>query len=89
MAALFDAAIGLRVRNAGYRAVLRREWSEEISNQTATSDFRNMVNANLLTQRGAKRGTFYTAAPVLTEIRARVRQSRRPIDTSTLFTPTG
>jgi hypothetical protein len=87
MAALLDAAIGLRVRNAGYRAVLRRQWDEEISNQVATIDLRNMVNSGLLEQRGAKRGTFYVASPVLKDIRTRVRQSRQPIDTSELFTP--
>jgi len=86
MAALLDAAIGLRIRNAGYRAVLRREWHEEISNQVATIDLRNMVQSGLLEQRGAKRGTFYVGSPVLQEIRLRVRQSRQPIDTSELFT---
>jgi len=87
MAALLDAAIGLRIRNAGYRAVLRREWHEEISNQVATIDLRNMVQSGLLEQRGAKRGTFYVGSPVLQEMRLRVRQSRQPIDTSELFTP--
>jgi len=87
MAALLDAAIGLRVRNSGYRTLLRRGWAEEISNQVATIDLRRMVESGLLQQRGAKRGTFYVASPVLNEIRARVQQSRQPIDTSELFTP--
>jgi Fic family protein len=87
MAALLDAAIGLRVRNAAYRAVLRREWQEEISNQVATNDLRLMVNAGLLEQRGAKRGTYYVGSPVLREIRQEVRRSRATIDTTRLFVP--
>ena len=87
MAALLDAAIGLRVRNAAYRAVLRREWQEEISNQVATNDLRLMVNAGLLEQRGAKRGTYYVGSPVLREIRAEVRRGRATIDTTRLFVP--
>ena len=87
MAALLDAAIGLRVRNASYRAVLRRGWNEEISNQVATTDLRSMVASGLLVQHGAKRGTSYLRSPVLDEIRLRVRQQRQSIDTSKLFTP--
>jgi hypothetical protein len=87
MAALLDATMGLRVRNAGYRAALRREWGEEISNQVATIDLRRMVNAGLLVQMGTKRGTFYLPSDVLRNIRSRARQSRRRIDTSSLFTP--
>ena len=87
MAALLDAAIGLRVRNAGYRAVLRREWQEEISNQVATIDLRNMVHAGLLEQHGTKRGTYYVGSPVLREIRHQVQRSRQQIDTTALFKP--
>jgi hypothetical protein len=47
MAALFEAALGLRIRNSSYRAALE-SWEEEISNQAATSDLRAMVNAGLL-----------------------------------------
>lgn len=85
MAALLDAALGLRVRNSGYRAVLRRGWQEEISNQVATLDLRNMVKAGLLEQHGTKRGTYYVGSGVLREIRDRARQGRTPIDTTGLF----
>jgi Fic family protein len=85
-AALFDATIGLRVRNASYRAQLRG-WDEPISNQVATTDLRAMVNAGLLVARGRNRGAFYEAAPPLLQIRATVRASRRPIDTLRLFDP--
>ena len=87
MAALLDAAIGLRIRNAAYRSVLRHGWQEEISNQVATNDLRHMVNAGLLEQRGTKRGTYYVGSPVLREIREEVRRSRAPIDTTRLFVP--
>lgn len=85
MTALFDATLGLRVRNSSYRAGLRRFESEEISNQVATSDLRAMVTAGLLDQRGKKRGTFYVAEDPLVEIRRRVREGREPLDASGLF----
>jgi Fic family protein len=84
LAALFDAVIGLRVRNGIYRATLL-DWDEGISNQTATSDLRAMVNAGLLKQHGVKRGTYYMAGEPLIEIRRSVRESREPIDASGIF----
>ncbi|MGQ0717101.1 MAG: Fic family protein [Pseudonocardiales bacterium] len=86
MAAIFDAAIGLRVRNSSYRALLR-DWGEEISHQVATTDLRAMVNAGLLRAHGRNRGAYYDAADPLRSIRIQARSSRRPIDTSTLFNP--
>lgn len=85
-AALFDATIGLQVRNSGYRALLRG-WGEEISNQVATSDLRAMVNAGLLRAHGRNRGAYYDAAEPLQTVRGSARESRTPIDTSTLFDP--
>jgi Fic family protein len=87
MAALLDATIGLRVRNASYRAQLR-SWDEAISNQVATTDLRAMVKAGLLQPQGRNRGAFYQAAAPLATVRTEVRRSRRPIDTSRLFDPT-
>ena len=85
IAAMFDASLGLRVRNAGYRAVLRRQWSEEISNQVATNDLRAMVNAGLLVQNGAKRGTTYSASPQLKALRTDLLRSRQPISAARIF----
>lgn len=82
---LFDATLGLRVRNASYRSILKRFEKEEISNQVATGDLRALVAAGLLEQRGKKRGTFYVAGPPLSEIRERVRGGRQPLDASSLF----
>lgn len=87
-AALFDAAIGLRVRNSSYRAQLRG-WGEEISNQVATTDLRAMVNAGLLQAHGRNRGAHYDAAEPLRTIRTQARSARQPIDTSALFTLDG
>jgi Fic family protein len=85
-AALLDATIGLRVRNASYRAHLRG-WEEPISNQVATTDLRAMVNAGLLIARGRNRGAYYEAAAPLLTVRGAVRAERRPIDASRLFDP--
>lgn len=86
MGALFDATLGLRVRNSGYRATVKQN-GEEISNQIATLDLRAMVKANLLEQRGRNRGSYYVSAPPLVEIRNRIRKGRQPVDTSNLFVP--
>jgi len=82
--ALFDATIGLRVRNSSYRLTLAGQ-SEGISNQVATGDLRAMVAAGLLDQLGAKRGTYYRAAEPLRQILAEARADRTPIDASSLF----
>lgn len=84
ISALFDAAIGLRIRNSSYRVALKGN-DEEISNQLATSDLRSMVQAGLLKQLGAKRGTYYQAADPLAAIAARVRGNRKDLDASSLF----
>ena len=47
LGALFDATIGMRVRNASYRSTLKMS-DEEITNQAATDDLRAMVRAGLL-----------------------------------------
>ena len=85
VAALFDASLGLKVRN-GYRATLE-EWGEDVANQTATNDLRNMVRAKVLTQHGSKRGTYYVGSDQLCDVHLRARQSRKPIDIADLFSP--
>jgi Fic family protein len=84
MAALFDATLGLRVRNASYRAALD-EWQESISSQTASDDLRAMVNAGLLYKRGEKRGTYYVAGDPLTAVAEEVRAHRQRLSASELF----
>jgi Fic family protein len=84
ISALFDAAIGMRVRNSSYRFTLKG-YDEEISNQLATGDLGAMVRAGLLKRLGAKRGTYYQAAEPLMEIAASVRRNRKTLDASSLF----
>jgi len=82
---LFDATIGLRIRNASYRRDVELVEMEEITNQVATNDLRKIVDAGLLRQRGSKRGTYYVASDDLVAIRERVRANRPPIDATSLF----
>jgi Fic family protein len=85
MAALYDATVGLSVRNASYRATLRTSWDREISNQLATGDLRAMARTGLLEQHGAKRGAYYRAGKPLLEIHTQARSERTPIDADALF----
>jgi Fic family protein len=85
---LFDAAIGLRIRNASYRRDVELVEGEEITNQVATNDLRKLVEAGLVIQRGAKRGTHYVASDELAAIRERARAGRRPIEATSLFATT-
>ena len=55
LSALFEATVGMRVRNASYRAALKM-LDEEIANQGATDDLRAMVNAGLLERFGPGAG---------------------------------
>jgi len=82
--ALFDAAQRLRVRNATYR-VSFAESGEELSEQTATRDLRQLVEAGLLIPNGASRGRFYVASSRLAKIRQAIVRDRDPRDDSDLF----
>ncbi len=82
--ALFDATVGMRVRNASYRTALKAA-DREISNQSVTDDLRAMVDAGLLQRFGSRRGTYYQAADPLRALRLQIRKSRTPIDSSSLF----
>src|SRR2546423_2616244 len=81
---LFDAASGLRVRNATYRAGLA-EAGEEITDQTASRDLRDLVSAGALASRGQARGRYYVASPDLAAIRARIVSARDRRDDSDPF----
>lgn len=85
---LFDATIGLRIRNSSYRRDVELAELEEITNQVATNDLKKMVNAGLLYQRGSKRGTYYVRTEILEAIRDRVRADRQRLDASSLFVTT-
>ncbi|MFT4052833.1 MAG: Fic family protein [Microbacterium sp.] len=81
---LFDAAYGFRVRRATYIAALK-DGGEEISENTATRDFKVLVDAGLLDAHGDKRGRIYTAAEPLREVRARARAMQAPRDETDPF----
>ncbi|MGD0455297.1 MAG: Fic family protein [Solirubrobacteraceae bacterium] len=84
LSALFDATIGMKVRNSSYRSALKLS-DDEITNQAATDDLRAMVQAGLLERFGARRGSFYQAADPLKAIWDEVRRSRAPINANSLF----
>jgi Fic family protein len=78
VAALMDAAIGLRIRNGAYRKAVSVSQAEEISELTATRDLKALVASNLLDPVGERRGRYYVASP---ELRARwtaIRNERPP-----------
>lgn len=85
MGSLFDAALGLRIRNASHRKSVEMVEQEQISQQVATNDLREMVKAGLIQQEGAKRGTYYVATRLLAEVRNGIRAAQQPIDASGLF----
>ena len=70
--ALFDAAMGWRVRNVSYRN------AAEISENLASRDLKILSDHGLIIAQGERRGRFYVAASRLADIRAKVRE-RRPI----------
>lgn len=84
IALLFDAAMGLRVRNVTYRA-LAAEMDEEISEQTAGRDLRQFVDAGLLVAHGEKRGRHYVRSRTLFELRQTIIDARDPRDMSDPF----
>ncbi len=60
---LLEAAFGARVRNASYRV------STDVSNNLASRDLKQLVDAGLLEAKGEKRGRHYVAAAPVREIR--------------------
>lgn len=84
MNVLFDAAVGLRVRNSTYRAGLK-EADEEITEQTASRDLKQLVDLDLLVARGERRGRFYIAGPQITELRRVIVAARHVVDRTDPF----
>ncbi len=82
--ALYDGAVGFRVRNGTYRAILK-EMAEEVSEQVATRDLRLLTEAGLLIPHGTARGRFYTPTKPLTAVRSKIRAERDARDDSDPF----
>lgn len=82
--ALFDAMLGLRVRNATYRAYFE-DSPEEITEATASRDLQKLVQAGLLSPKGERRGRHYVARSALIAIRQTVLRARTPRDDTDPF----
>lgn len=82
---LYDAAMRFRVRNAIYRAILEEGEGEEITEQAAGRDLKQLTDAGLLIAHGEKRGRFYTASKELMAARAAIVAGRDPRDDSDPF----
>jgi Fic family protein len=80
---LFDAAVGLRVRNSTHRGLVALE--EEITDQTAGRDLKLAVDAGLLIARGEKRGRHYVRGGALSDLRVQVMQQRDPAEMADPF----
>src|SRR5262249_803355 len=63
---LVDATIGIKVRNSSYRKFAN------ISENLASRDLKQLVDANLLVPSGEKRGRVYVASKELQELRQRM-----------------
>ncbi|MEK7411518.1 MAG: Fic family protein, partial [Actinomycetota bacterium] len=79
--ALWDAAMGFRVRNATYRA----SSDGEVSEQAAGRDLRQLADEGLLIAHGEKRGRFYIASPELRKMRQGIIDLRDRRDDSDPF----
>lgn len=71
---LLDAAFGYKIRNNGYRE------ESEISDVVATRDLRKLSDLGYLMPVGEKRGRYYIGSPILREISAKCRDTRRAED---------
>ncbi len=67
---VFDAALGLRITNARYRA------DAEVPELTASRDLKRLCDAGLLLPFGERRGRVYRAADLLVKLRAETRQPK-------------
>ena len=75
LAALNDAAMGLRLRRATYLKIAAESGSD-ISEQTAGRDLKALADAGYLEPHGERRGRFYSATPKLASVWRGIRGSR-------------
>lgn len=81
---LWDAAMGYRVRNVTYRAAAE-EMGDDMTEQVASRDLRQLVDTDLLAARGEKRGRYYVATEELRKIRRAIIDARDPRDDADPF----
>lgn len=84
LAALNDAAMGLRLRRATYLKIAAESGSD-ISEQTAGRDLKALADAGYLEPHGERRGRYYVATARLREIWLGVRGSREVRDDADPF----
>ncbi len=72
--ALFNGALGFRLRNATYRELA------DVSESIAGRDLKSLVQAGLLEAKGEHRARFYVASPRLRALNDSVRQTKRPVE---------
>jgi Fic family protein len=72
--ALADAALGYKVRNPTYRK------QADVTNQVAKYDLKNLADAGLLVPVGERKGRYYTAGPLVQELRQKTRSPRQEPD---------
>ena len=72
--ALYDAAVGYRVKNATYRA------AAEVSENVASRDLKDLTVQGLLVPSGEKRGRYYEATQFVKLIRQNSREPKSTID---------
>ncbi|HBX81200.1 MAG TPA: Fic family protein [Propionibacteriaceae bacterium] len=84
LAALNDAAMGLRLRRATY-VKIADESGTEITEPTAGRDLKALVEAGYLEPQGERRGRIYLATPKLRDVWRGVRSSRAHRDDADPF----
>jgi Fic family protein len=82
---LFDAAMRYRIRNGTYRAILEDSADDDITDQVASRDLKQLTNIGLLTPHGSARGRYYTATTQLYALRQTIIDERDPQDDSDPF----
>ena len=85
ISALWDAAIGFRIRNSTYRAAIKYSFDEEISDLTASRDLKALVDRGLLTAIGERRGRHYVGTKLVKDEWESIRANRPPRDESDPF----
>ncbi len=73
-AALFNAALGFRIRNSNYRELA------DVSDSIAGRDLKALAQAGLFEPRGERRARHYVAAPHLRALNDSIRQARRSVE---------
>ena len=74
VAALFDASMGFRVRNATYRHLA------DASEQVASRDLKSLVDIGLLLPRGQGRGRHYVGSTELRAVWSEIHRPHSPSD---------